>query len=67
MDWLGSDHVGTRTGTHAIIEVLFFLWGGPCREDVREYGNGRQFSSVQLSVEDSHRKLGVEEELEVSL
>jgi hypothetical protein len=37
---------------------------GPCREDVREYGNG---GSVQLPVEDGHGKSKVEEELEVDL
>jgi hypothetical protein len=37
---------------------------GPCREDIREYGNG---SSVQLSVGESHEKFVVEEELDVSL
>jgi hypothetical protein len=25
MDWLDSDHVGTPTDTHAIIEELYFL------------------------------------------
>jgi hypothetical protein len=63
MDGLGIDHVGTLTDTHATVEWLFSV-SGPCRENIRECGNG---SSVQSSVGDSHGKLEVEEELEVSL
>jgi hypothetical protein len=37
---------------------------GPCREDIRDYGNG---NSVKLSLGDSQGKLEIEEELEVSL
>jgi hypothetical protein len=64
MDRLGSDHVGTPTDNRRNNRGAVFSVHGPCREDIREYGNG---SSVQLSVGDGHGKLEVEEELEVSL
>jgi hypothetical protein len=45
-------------------EAMFSVMRGPCRDYIREQGNG---SSVQLSVGDSHGKFVVEEEIEVSL
>jgi hypothetical protein len=49
MDWLGSDHVGTPTDTHATVEGLFSV-RGPCREDIREYGNGSEFNIRGLNL-----------------
>jgi hypothetical protein len=60
-----------------IEEAVFSVWSaprnsmgtvfsvrGPCRDDIREYGNR---NSVQVSVGDTHGKLEIEETLEVSL
>jgi hypothetical protein len=54
MDWLGNNHMGTPTDTHATKGEACFL----CV--VRAEG-------VQLSVGDSHGKFVLEEELEINL
>jgi hypothetical protein len=68
MDWLGSDHVGTRTDAHAtIVESCFLCVGSVQSGYKRDEFRGWQFTvPVQLSVGDSHGKFVVEE-LEVSL
>jgi hypothetical protein len=69
MDWLGSDHVGTPTDTLSTIAEACFL----CVGSVQSVNKRAEFRSWQftvrvlLSVGDSHGKLEVEEESEVSL
>jgi hypothetical protein len=50
-----------NTFKHATIEEAVFPVRGPCREDIREYGNR---NSVQLSVGGTHGKFIVEEDSE---
>jgi hypothetical protein len=68
MDWVGSDHVGTPTDTHAIIAEACFLCVGSVQSGYKrsEFRSWQFRFRVQLSVGDSHGKFVVGEGLEVS-